>query len=75
MYHVQLRQACLFLPSTFSLGHVVFDFLGTHLCHLCVDTRWLAHVLRDCLGGPTGRVDCYRWVVQWPMHPGFKGSE
>ena len=24
---------------------------------------------------PTGRVDCYRWVVQWPMHYGFKGSE
>ena len=22
-------------------------FWGTHLCHLCVDTRWLAHVLRD----------------------------
>ena len=21
--------------------------LGTHLCNLCVDTRWLAHVLRD----------------------------
>ena len=20
---------------------------GTHLCNLCVDTRWLAHVLRD----------------------------
>ena len=20
---------------------------GTHLCDLCVDTRWLAHVLRD----------------------------
>ena len=24
---------------------------------------------------PTRRVDCYRWVVQWPMHSGFKGSE
>ena len=24
-----------------------FVFSGTHLCNLCVDTRWLAHVLRD----------------------------
>ena len=27
MYHVLSRQACLFLPSTFSLGYVEFDFL------------------------------------------------
>ena len=24
-----------------------YRLLGTHLCNLCVDTRWLAHVLRD----------------------------
>ena len=23
------------------------DLWGTHLCNLCLDTRWLAHVLRD----------------------------
>ena len=23
------------------------DVWGTHLCNLCLDTRWLAHVLRD----------------------------
>ena len=41
---------------------------GTHLCNLCVDTRWLVHT--SCgivLTIPTVRVDCYRWVVLWPM--------
>ena len=28
--------------------------LGTHLCNVCVDTRWLAHVLRDRLGHGKG---------------------
>ena len=28
--------------------------LGTHLCNLCVDTRWLAHVLRDRPDGSHG---------------------
>ena len=27
---------------------------GTHLCNLCVDTRWLAHVLRDRPDGSHG---------------------
>ena len=26
----------------------------THLCNLCVDTRWQAHVMRDRLGDPHG---------------------
>ena len=30
------------------------ELLGTHLCNLCVDTRWLAHVVRDRLGDPHG---------------------
>ena len=25
----------------------VDNLWGTHLCNLCVDTRWFAHVLRD----------------------------
>ena len=26
---------------------LVESLWGTHLCNLCVDTKWLAHVLRD----------------------------
>ena len=33
----------------------MFPFFGcTHLCNLCVDTRWLAHVLRDRPDGSHG---------------------
>ena len=32
-------------PAVFSL--FVLTILGTHLCNLCDDTRWFAHVLRD----------------------------
>ena len=58
-----------------SFGTPPLDLLGTHLCNLCVDTRWLAHVLRDRPDDSHGWVDCHRWAVQWPMHSGFKGSE
>ena len=47
-----------------------------HTCVTCALTQGGLHT--SCgiaLTVPTGRVDCYRWVVQWPMHSGFKGSE
>ena len=47
---------------------------GRHTCVTCaLNTRWLVHT--SCgivLTIPTGWVDCYWWVVQWPMHSGFK---
>ena len=51
-------------------------FVGERTCVTCVLTQGGLHT--SCgiaLTVPTGRVDCYRWVVQWPMHSGFKGSE
>ena len=49
---------------------------GVHTCVTCALTQGGLH--KSCgiaLTVSTGRVDCYRWVVQWPMHSGFKGSE
>ena len=49
---------------------------GERTCVTCALTQGGLHT--SCgivLTIPTGRVDCYRWVVQWPMHSGFKGSE
>ena len=38
----RVQQRCLQLMNVFLSG-----LWGTHLCHLCVDTRWFAYVLRD----------------------------
>ena len=49
---------------------------GEHTCVTCALTQGGLHT--SCgivLTIPTGRVDCYWWVVQWPMHSGFNGSE
>ena len=49
---------------------------GERTCVTCVLTQGGLHT--SCgivLAIPTGILDCYRWVVQWPMHSGFKGSE
>ena len=46
------------------------EIRGTNLCNLW----WLAHT--SCgivLTIPTEWVDCYWWVVLWPMHSGFFG--
>ena len=45
------RQTGRLNNSTNYLLHALMTIIskkkGTHLCNLCVDTRWLAHVLRD----------------------------
>ena len=49
---------------------------GERTCVTCALTQGGLHT--SCgivLTIPTGRVDCYRWVVLWPMHSGFKGSK
>ena len=49
---------------------------GERTCVTCVLTQGSLHT--SCgivLTTPTGRVDCYRWVVLWPMHSGLTGSK
>ena len=51
-------------------------FFGERTYVTCVSTQGgLQESCGIVLTIPTERVGCYRWVVQWPMHFGFKGSE
>ena len=44
-------------------------FGWTHLCNLCVDTKVAStRHAGSTWRSPQGRVDCYWWVVLWPMH-------
>ena len=55
---------------------ILFISFWERTCVNCVLTQGGLHT--SCgiaLTIPTGRVDCYWWVVLWPMHSGFKGSE
>ena len=54
-----LQLTCRLTVRSFSqpgthLTLMLHSLSGTHLCNLCVDTRWLAHVVRDRLGDPYG---------------------